>query len=112
MGHGITGPGASGPVTGWAAPLSAAQKSAGAPDPVVKVRGFTVENTSTTVALDVIIRDGGASGPILAAASVPVQTGAVPGIGDVNLCNPRVALAGLYVELDGGTAANLTIWVE
>lgn len=80
--------------------------------PLVVVAGLTIENTSTTLTLDVIVRDGGATGAIIAAAQAPVQVGAVPGIADITFRYARAALNGLYFEIDGGAVGTgSSVWI-
>jgi hypothetical protein len=101
--HGVAGPLTSGNFTGTYAPVTVGD------GPVVKVVGLTVENSSAA-ALGVILRDGGSTGPIVAAGIAPLKSGSVNGIFDVDLHNPRISHNGLYVEVDG-TAAAITAWV-
>lgn len=101
-------PAASAAATGAYAPQT--QDTA---QPLVSVSGLTVVNTSTTSSATVIVRDGGSSGPIVAAATAPAGTATVPGVADVSYHHARDALNGLYFEVDGGTVETTSsVWVS
>lgn len=76
----------------------------------IRVCGLTVTNSTATAAA-VVVRDGSSTGNVIVAGPVGAIAGSVPGILDINLCQDRVALNGLYVEIDGGAATGV-VWVK
>lgn len=105
----VTLPTSSGPVTGTLAPASAPTP----PDqfPMAEVVGLTFANSSTTNGATVIVRDGGASGTIVAGGTVPAATAAQAiYMFDEAFIHPRQTINGLYVQVAGTITG--VIWVK
>lgn len=77
---------------------------------VIHVMGLTVTNTTATASA-VVVRDGGSTGNVMVSGNIAAQASGVPGTLDVSLHHERVALNGLYVEIDGGAATGV-VWVK